>query len=177
MPEILAGVPSREWRLSSEGKTAARRLAREIADYSPEIVITSTEPKAAETGWIVANALDIPVREVQHLHENDRSGLPYLGDDDYLATFARFFSVPDKHIVGHETAREATDRFARAINALLCAHPTGTIAVVAHGTVISLYLQQIAEIDPFPLWQRLGLPSFVVVSRSELRLERIAERM
>jgi broad specificity phosphatase PhoE len=40
---------------------------------------------------------------------------------------------------------------------VLAAYPDAPVAVVAHGTVMALYLAQGAGIDPSPCWQRLGL--------------------
>ncbi len=71
-------------------------------------------------------------------------------------------------MLGHETAAQAGDRFTRAIDAVLAAYPDDTVAVVAHGAVLSLYLAQVVGIDPYPFWQRLGLPAFVVLARPTL---------
>jgi broad specificity phosphatase PhoE len=43
-------------------------------------------------------------------------------------------------------------------------HPNQNLAIVAHGTVISLFVSRLTNADPFLLWKRLGLPSFVVLS-------------
>jgi broad specificity phosphatase PhoE len=177
MPEIEVAVPSRAWRLSPEGRADCEQLAAELAPYVPEVLVSSVEPKAAETGEIVAGLLNLPCRSIPGLHENDRTGLPYLDDARYEAMFRRFFACTNEQVVGNETAHQAAGRFARAVDALLAVHPTETLGVVAHGTVISLYLQRIAGVDPFPLWRRLGLPSFVVLSRPSLAVEAIVERL
>jgi hypothetical protein len=33
---------------------------------------------------------------------------------------------------------------------------------------MALYLAQVAGIDPYPFWQRLGLPAFMVLARPTL---------
>jgi broad specificity phosphatase PhoE len=42
-------------------------------------------------------------------------------------------------------------------------YPGETLAVAAHGTVITLYVTQYTQDDPFTFWDRLGLPSIVVL--------------
>ena len=44
------------------------------------------------------------------------------------------------------------------------------VIVVCHGTVISLFVAEQESTDPLLLWAKLGLPSFVVLSRPDLRL-------
>jgi hypothetical protein len=42
--------------------------------------------------------------------------------------------------------------------------------MVSHGTVISLFVAECARIDPYDLWRKLELPSYVVLSLPELQL-------
>ena len=44
------------------------------------------------------------------------------------------------------------------------------IAIVAHGTVISLLAARHYDLDAYALWRGLGLPSFCVLSAEDLRL-------
>ena len=67
-------------------------------------------------------------------------------------------------VLGRESAIEVGERFARAVASVIARHERGNLAIVAHGTVISLFVARHNAIEPFALWQRLGLPSFVVVS-------------
>jgi broad specificity phosphatase PhoE len=38
------------------------------------------------------------------------------------------------------------------------------VAVVTHGTVMTLFVTRAAGLEAFPFWKRLGLPAFVVLS-------------
>jgi hypothetical protein len=49
------------------------------------------------------------------------------------------------------------------------------VVVVAHGTVISLYVAGRTGAPPFGLWKRLGLPSFVVVTVPDGRVVSVVE--
>lgn len=177
LPEIAQDVPSHLWRLSSQGRAGAERLATAITHYTPDVLVTSVEPKAAETGQIVARLLSIPCRTAPGLQENDRTGLPYLDAKRYETIFRRFFRHPDDLVVGCETARQAGSRFVAAVDTILASHQGESIAVVAHGTVISLFLAARCDLDPFLAWQRLGLPSFVVLSLPHLRVERFVDTL
>ncbi len=53
-------------------------------------------------------------------------------------------------------------RFTAALDMALASVAERSIAVVAHGTVISLYVANRFGLDGFALWYRLGLPAFVV---------------
>ena len=47
----------------------------------------------------------------------------------------------------------------------------GVIAIVAHGTVISLLVARYNDLDAHALWRGLGLPSFCVLSAKDFRLQ------
>jgi broad specificity phosphatase PhoE len=54
-------------------------------------------------------------------------------------------------------------------------HPDQTVAIVSHGTVITLYVARAAGVEPFAFWQGLGLPAFVVLSWPRLGLLNVVE--
>ena len=134
-------------------------------------VVASLEPKATETGGIVADRLGVPFATATDLHEHDRGGVPFLSSEAaWHGAVRRLFDRPDELVLGRETANEAGERFARAVANVLQQHQTGNLAIVAHGTVISLFVARHNPIAPFALWERLGLPSFVVVSEPTFHL-------
>jgi hypothetical protein len=49
--------------------------------------------------------------------------------------------------------------------------------VVAHGIVITLFIARAAGLAPFPLWKRLALPSFIVLSMPGYEVLEIIERV
>ncbi len=176
LPEPIPGLDANQWHLSDEGRRRCDALAESVAPYAPKIIVTSQEPKAKETADLLASTLRVPVEAAPNLHEHDRTGVPWLGQDEFEAAVRSFFDRPNDLVFGRETARDAGFRFSRAVEAAVARHPTGTIAIVAHGTVISLYVAGKTEVDPFPLWQRLGLPSLVVLALPDGRLVEIIER-
>lgn len=163
LPQIIPTQPAPAWRLSDEGRRQCDPLADALAHWKPDTLITSEEPKAAETARIVAQRLDIPWRTAPGLHEHDRSNAPYLADKAaFHAQIAALLAQPDELVFGAETAHEALTRFTAALDAALADAAGRSIAVVAHGTVIALYVAHRFGMDGFTLWWRLGLPALVV---------------
>lgn len=177
LPMLEPDVPSREWRLSDVGRARCLPLADRLAAYQPAIIAASAEPKATETARIVAARLGTPLSVVAGLHENDRTGLGWLGRDELEARIARFFAEPDTFVMGNETADAAHSRFAAAVTTVCERHATGNVIIVAHGTVITLFVSRLIGLDSFPFWQRLGLPSFVVLSLPENTLQTVIDRI
>ena len=173
MPEITPGLPAHQWPLSEAGRALCKPLADKIERYSPELVMSSLEPKAQETAQLVAGHLGLPFQTVEGLHEHERKNTPWLGKAQFELAVANFFKHSSQLVMGEETANQAHERFAAAIDSLVEKYPGKRLAVVAHGTVITLFVAQAAGVEPFPFWQRLGLPALVVLSLPEMKLVRV----
>ncbi len=165
LPSIDPGIPAREWRLSPAGRTGAQRLAEDLASAGIARIYTSTEPKAIETGEILAERLGAPCAAVEGLHEHERSQVGYLDREQFEQQVAALFAHPDQVVFGDESADQAYARFARALDGLIQSQiGPGPLAVVAHGTVISLLAERRCGLDGFGLWKRMGLPSYILMS-------------
>jgi broad specificity phosphatase PhoE len=171
LPRIEPGVSASSWHLSDEGHARCTALADALSHYGPGAIFCSTEPKARETARIVAGRLAIECHEAQGLHEHDRSNVPHVPQPEFERSVRGFFQEPQRLAFGRETAQQALERFGSAVDGLLVGTPVASVAIVAHGTVISLLVGARTGRDPFDLWQRLGLPSFVVVSLPAWRVE------
>ena len=175
LPAIIPSLPANQWQLSVTGRAHCLPLAAAVARYAPELLFASAEPKASATAALLANCLEMNYQVAAGLHEHDRSSTPWLNEPAFAAHVASFFAQPSTLVLGAETADQAHHRFAGAVDDLVAAQPDRTIAVVAHGTVISLYVARAAGVEPFPLWQRLGLPSFVVLALPARTLVTVVE--
>lgn len=176
MPEIVPGKPPSSWLLSEAGKKSCRALGERLRGFEPEAIVTSTEPKANETGLRVSSVLGVPFESAPDLHETLRETVAFQDDpDEWHANVQRFFDHPDELVLGEETAAHAAERFTAAVQAVLTRYADGTVAIVCHGTVISLYAARVAGIEPYPLWRRLGLPSFVALSRPEMEIVEVVD--
>lgn len=180
MPTIIDDLPAKAWQLSEAGRASCFPLAEQLRPYIPDVMLTSTEPKAEETGRIVAQQLGIPVKTVKKLHEHDREGVPFYPDKAVFEGKVRaFFAHPDTLVFGNETANAAYTRYEQALTTQIAAHPNQTIAVAAHGTVNTLFTARKTKAEAFPgeftLWKRLKLPSYIVLSLPEFELIEIVD--
>ncbi len=165
LPEIDPAVPSREWPLSEEGRARSRTLAQKLGRYDLDMIVSSNEPKAVETASISARGLNVPVEVVEGLHEHERSNVGFLEKDHFEQSIGRFYSRPAELVFGEETADAAYDRFSKAVHGVSDRFSQATLALVTHGTVLSLFVSRISGLKPFATWKQLGLPSFIVLSR------------
>ncbi len=162
-PQIVIGVPAREWRLSDEGRAACLALAGRLAPFRPGALASSEEPKALETAQIVGDRLGVSVMPVAGLHEHERGPVRDLDQRRFEASVAAFFAHPQELVLGEETGEQARTRFTEAVEGIVRTHPGGDVVVVAHGTVITLYAAPRLGVRPFPLWQRLKMPDVIIL--------------
>jgi len=177
LPDIDPAVPASQWHLSAEGRLRCRTLADRLAAYAyaPDVVLSSVEPKAVETAQIAARQLGLPCEAVEGLHEHDRSNVVGLDRARFHDAVARLFAQPQELVFGSETAEQARLRFAAAVDGVLRRYPDANVALVTHGTVLSLFVAHAAGVDGYRLWRQLGLPCFVVLSRPDLWLVEVVD--
>ena len=175
LPEIDLAVPAARWRLSRNGRARCHALADRLARYDLDAIVSSTEPKAIGTAEIVAHQLGLSFETVDGLQEHDRSDVVGLDRTQFRDAVARLFSHPHDLVLGNETAEQARQRFAISVGSVLERYPNANVAVVAHGTVISLFVAGVTVLDAHAFWQRLGMPCYVVLSRPDLRLIEVVE--
>ena len=176
LPEIVENVPAREWNLSEEGRRRVPILVEKLVQYQPGVIVSSVEPKAQQTATILAESLGLKSQTFEGLHEHDRSNSPLSSKEEFQALVQKFFEKPSTLVFGNETADQAYVRFHQAVEAVLNLYRGKTVLIVAHGTVISLYVSRLTGIDGYDLWKNLGLPSFVlfdIESKALLKIENI----
>ena len=176
-PQVDPQVPSERWILGEEGRAGAARLADRLRSYSFTRMVASREPKAVQTARIVGDALGRPVEEANDLFEHDRSNVPHMDSRAFISMVALFFKQPERLVLGEETADEAYERFATAVDQVIADQPDGDVAVMTHGTVIALFAGRRARQEPFALWRRMGLPSFLVLEMPDWRVAELVERI
>jgi len=167
MPEIAEGVPSAQWHLSSDGRQAAAAFAQILEAYAPTRIFSSHEPKARETAEIIARHFGLLSQSRDGLEEHHRHTVPFLAAGSFEAAVRGCLEKPSDRVFGEETADEAAVRFHSAVDAIDMEASDDNVAVVAHGTVISLYVSSLTGIAPFTVWEQLGLPSCVVIPRAD----------
>lgn len=176
-PEKRPDVPAREWPLSPAGQTDAQRLADLLVSYAPVAVIASDELKAQQTAQPLADRLGLSVEVAVDLREHERRTVGYLDEATFQATMRRFFAEPDTLVFGEETAHHALARFTKAVDDALARHPDGAIAIVTHGTVLSLFAAAHGAGDPMEFWRHLNLPAWAVFTMPDFTLEEARMRL
>jgi len=164
-------IPSSQWSLTSEGRRWCKPLAEQLIPYELDVIVTSAEPKAIETGELVAQRLAIPCEVRQNLHEHARETAPFFETkDEFQEAVSNLFAKPRDLVFGEETGFEARNRFSGAVESVLAAYPQENIAIVTHGTVLSLFTCQFIGQEAIVFWQNLGMPAFVAISHPEIKL-------
>ena len=169
--------PASQWPLSAEGRQRCGPLADRLAAYAPNAIVTSHERKAIETGALVAARLGIPAAVAGGLHEHQRDHVIWLPNPTFEQAVATFFARPDELVFGEETADQAGARFEASVRSILAGHPGQTVALVAHGTVITLFVAAHAGIAALPFWKSLGMPALIVMTLPNLELLEVIERV
>jgi broad specificity phosphatase PhoE len=176
-PEIVPTIPSHQWSLSEEGRAKCALLAERIKPHDPANIVASEEPKARETGRLLADALGKPFQTADGLQEHDRREVPHMPSGEFLSWMALFFQKPDQRVIGGESANEASERFSAAVDRILKANPDGNLALVTHGTVLSLFLASHTDKSGYALFRQLGLPSFAVLELPEMKVVEMVDRV
>ena len=171
MPTIDPAAPSRFWRLSDEGRAASVRMGQRLARLAPAAIVSSDEPKAVETASIISQALGLAPAVDADLGETKRETVPFQDRETFEAGIARFFDEPSSLVFGEETGNEAFARFSAAIDRRARWAP---LVVVAHGTVISLYVSRRGGGEAMELWRSLGLPHALVLGADGRVIDSIA---
>ncbi len=173
MPQVDVETPAHQWRLHPEGVAASGTLAERLvsARYAPTRIVASLEPKATETGSIIAERLHLPFATAEGLHEHDRRDAGFLAREKFAAHMRDLFAQPDAVVFGSESASAALARYAAAIDGLIAEEPgDGDVVIVSHGTVMSLFVAKRSHVDATELWASLGLPSYIALELPNYRI-------
>ncbi len=101
LPEIAPSVSPSNWILSREGRKRARLLALELRRNDADVVFSSTEPKAVETGAIIARELEIHLEVVADLHEHAGRGVGgWVSESEFRSRISSFSVTPPGSYLG-----------------------------------------------------------------------------
>lgn len=172
--QVDGDLPASQWGLTAAGEAKCADFARnQLLPYQPTRFFTSHEPKARQTGQIMAAALGLPCADAPDLHEHLRENAPWFDNAaDFQAAVARLFARPDELVFGEESASEAQLRFQQAVAGLVGSYAGDTLAIVSHGTVISLFVAQFNDVDVAAYWRGLTMPACAILSLPSYQLLR-----
>lgn len=175
-PLVDIEQPADTWPLSEDGRAATMRLAERLKPHAPDLIVSSAEPKASQTAYLLAVVADADFQTAEGLEEHHRRKTGYLDKGTFENKVVELFRSPDRRVFGEETANQAANRFAKALKAVERLNPRRSLAIVSHGTVLSLWLERNAGADGLVTWKMLGLPSFVVFDRKTKKVVELADR-
>jgi broad specificity phosphatase PhoE len=175
LPQMDFTLPASQWHLSEEGLRRLTLIPQYLSGYELNRIISSQEPKAIETALALIHAIHLKLEVRAGLHEHQRSKAKSLTITQFESHVADFFKNPDQLVFGSETANQAHHRFSGAVNQLIIDYPQENLAVVSHGTVISLYISRQTGVEPFEFWRRLGLPALIILTLPGFHLQQVIE--
>ncbi len=147
-PQVVVeeNVAPANWELSELGQRRARQFADKGLLGGTNLIVTSAERKAKQTGELIAERLHLATEVWPATGEVDRSTTGFLTDREFSDVMNRFFAEPETRVLGWESASNAQRRIAREIGAICDHGATGDILVVGHGTVGALLLCDLAKV-------------------------------
>ncbi len=167
MPEILEDQPRSSWKLSDFGRAGAARAADGLARFMPDRLLSSAEPKAAETARAMGARFGLTPEVDAGFGEHQADEAPFGAAAAFEAEVAALFADPVGLVMGEETGVAARSRFDAAVARI---GPAKSAVVVAHGRVITLWLSHQLGFDPMPFWKSLSFCHAAVLEGDRLEL-------
>jgi 2,3-bisphosphoglycerate-dependent phosphoglycerate mutase len=135
--------------LRDRGHLQAERLAKWLADERLDAIVSSPMVRARETAAPVAAAHGLDVIIDDDLAEFDRDANSYIPYEEMKASKdPRFLAMVEGNLEDFETdPLEFQAAVVAAIERVIEANPSRTVAVVCHGGVINAYTAHVAGIS------------------------------
>jgi broad specificity phosphatase PhoE len=164
--------------LGEDGRSQAVRLAdRLVLLPRPAAIYSSTLTRAVQTARVYADRISMPIVERDDLCEWFGGEWEAKGFEEIFESHPEAIDLfrnqdPAWHLApGSERADDFQRRCVDAVEAIVAAHPTGDVVVVAHGGVINAYFSHILGIrdqDMFFLPENTSLNTVVIRGQERL---------
>lgn len=174
MPILIPEQPAGSWALGDEGKAQAFDLVERLRSFAPDLVVTSIERKARETGDAIAAGLELERHVVDGFHEQGADTVPFIDvPAGFRAAVKQHFELPDRAVLGAETSRDAAKRFEAALDRITQEFPLAQRPlVVSHGRIMAAFLGQLTGRDPWGIWRELAIPDLFEVDLEDGHFDR-----
>jgi broad specificity phosphatase PhoE len=153
--DLDPNLPPKKWGLTPTGVEQTRAVGEDLKNAGLVAIFCSTEPKARRTADIIAAAVGLESRASEDLGEHRRDSWGFLRTTGFNETVREVFEVPNESVFGAETGKQALWRFTSAVMAADKESPPGPIALVSHGTVMSLFLSHLNGEPAGPMWEAM----------------------
>jgi broad specificity phosphatase PhoE len=173
-PVVDPLVPASGWHLSEAGRESFTRLGVALRAFEPAALFASPQPKAKETAARSPSDSDSKLRSAT---ASASTTTPTRRSSAARRSSRRPSETSSRAPTSGCSAARARARLSLAFRPRWIrrsARTTGkTVALFSHGRVISLYLASRGDVDEFAIWQRLTLPSLVVLDLPDRRSFRV----
>jgi len=159
-------VSPSSWRLTAEGRAAARVLADTPFRVELLAVAAGDEPKMVASVEPLASAAGLPVQASAEFRESHAEG--WFDDQGFRDVVAAFFERPRvAPSPSWEPADDAARRFTAGLERLLGDHrAAGTVAVCSGGRVLTAALGAMSLVPREALletWRQIRMPDAAVI--------------
>ena len=156
--------PSAEWDLSEQGRQQVDALISAPFWKGVAALYSSEQMKALGPAKMIGESYQIPVTALPGIAEVRRDKQVYRTNSSHQLILQEFFKSPDKVIEGWERAAAALDRFVQSTQHVVKNHPNESIALLSHGTILTLYTAFLDKQPPtLARWVKIGFASVATV--------------
>jgi broad specificity phosphatase PhoE len=160
-----------EWDLSEQGRAQAQALSAAPFWKNVSSLYVSNQSKAIEAAHIIVAEHHIDVIPLAGLAEVGRGPEVYTSAADYNSILEQFFTYPDRSVSGWESSGMALRRFENAVEQILSHRPQGSIAILSHGTILTLYTAKLdGELPALARWRNIGFATVTTVDIDTMRI-------
>jgi broad specificity phosphatase PhoE len=155
-------VPPAEWDLEPTGVRAVVELAEALRSLDLQGFTTSAEPKAMQTGRVLADLLEVRAEHDARLNEVRRP--PVASDADFTEAVKSYLT--GGIVSGWEPQESTVQRMRLAIGDAL---EIGSVGLVSHGTAMSLFLEHLGLVHAWDFFRQLTSPDAWMVDGNIIR--------
>ncbi len=157
-----ASVPPAEWGLDPTGGGSVADLADALRGLGLDGFRTSSQPKAVQTGRVLADLLGIRSEQDARLNEVRRPEV--TSDADFVATAKSYLTGGT--VAGWEAQDSVVQRMRQAV---VDALEIGFVGFVSHGTAMSLFVEHLGLAHAWDFSMHLTSPDAWLVEGHALR--------
>lgn len=144
--------------LNGRGRAQADSLAAPFAEIAPDIIFSSPLQRAVGTARGLRGTLSAPIRTVEGLREMDMGaydGVSFAEVRKRDPALMASWNSADVQMPGGERFSGVQERVSRTIVELVAQNRGKTLAIVAHGTLLQLFLMRLWQV---PWQEKMRLP-------------------
>ncbi len=160
-----------EWDLSEQGRAQAKALSAASFWKNVSSLYVSNQQKAIAAARIIVAEHKIEVVPLVELAEVGRGPQVYTSAADYNNILEQFFDHPDRSVSGWESSGVALHRFESAVQQILKQRSDGSVAILSHGTILTLYTAMLdGEPPTLARWRNIGFATVATVDIDSMQI-------